>query len=516
MRAIVCLSYVCLNFSMIGIKIIVLLQSIIWIDCFNRELTCPQSPINCKCYEESFTIRIPQPHNFTRCDGMGLSKIPTTLPLNTATLFLLDTSVSRIPPGLPTSIKVFEIKGSNLAMSADDYANIPTSVEDLYLINGKISNFSLTYLDHIPNLKLLNLAGNPLNSLDIPSASPIRLSKLYLDNLKWTSLDTTKYELSDMRWLYARNGKIETVNFNFNKPNNNFITIVLENNAISSFDAKKVNINALDELDLSENPIQDLDFSSGVDYLRTLRLRKINLTVFDGSKFYLPRLEELELSENPIENVYLNGLNITKFIFQKVGLSCFDDQQERLSNIYDLDLKDNNLKSLHLTQGNINSLNIRGNSGITRLKLHSMPRFFFADSESLPCDCCLLKLFSKEDDGGSYKAMDCRNSKKYGSNVTLMAKAISCDLNKSKNDICDSVSPMPTCDSVFKVRPTTPPPPATTEMKMTTTSTTSAGKFNCINAVKPHYNKYALERRFLYSGQRFEESINNFLSNLSF
>ena len=425
------------NFRMIGIKISVLLLCIAIIECTLHEVyKCPQYPTYCTCYEKKWDALIPGLYNQTSCEG----KVPNSFVSKIADLRFTDTSIGSIPPGLPTSILRLIIQKSDLIMSPDDYVNIPTSVKYLILPNNeKISKFNLTYLDHVPNLTLLDLSHNPLTSLDIPSTSPIRLTSLYLDGIEWKTLDTTKYEMSKIINLGARNGKIENVRFNFHDGGK----IMLENNRISTFDATKMNVNGMYSLDLSRNPIQKLDFSSGVDNLHTLKLRDINLKIFDGSKFHLPSLNKLDLSDNPIETVYINGFSIRHFIFKKIGLTCFDDRLEGMSKIVTLDLENNDLKTLHLTQDNINSIDIKGNKQISRIKLHSLPMWFYADEESLPCDCCLLKLLSNK---SNPRYAVCRNARLHSYNLTLLANAIGCDLNRSKTEICDSLPPMPACD----------------------------------------------------------------------
>ena len=465
------------DFRMIGIKVIVFLVSIAIIECtIHRFLKCPEMDSSfCKCYEMVWDgiIKNGGLYNESICKGQS----PTTFVSKIADLRLIDTRIP-IPPGLPTSIVRLKIQHWNLMMSPDDYANIPTSVKYLYLSNNRISKFNLTYLHHVRNLRILDLSNNPLTTLDIPSSSPFRLQDLYLDGLEWKTLDTTKYELSRLGNLYARNGKIENVKLNFKSGDLNK-DIYLENNRITTFDATKFIFNKIDTLDLSENPIQKLDFSSGVDNLRFLYLRNINLKVFDGSMFHLPRLYKLDLSDNPIETVYINGLSIESFTFNNIGLTCFDDLIEGMSNINRLELENNELKTLHLTHY-VNSFDVRGNKHISRIKLHSLPKFFDADKESLPCDCCLLKLFSNIRDP-SYEVSKCRKSQKHNNNITSLANSIGCDLNRTKTDICDSLPPMPACDGVFKIRPTTPAPPTTTEIEITTPSTQSSGKTRCLS-----------------------------------
>ena len=468
---------------MTGTKFSVLLISIAIIECISA--SCPQYDEYCDCFRNYY-----EAYNETVCRGKGLSEVPTKLKSNTGFLRLISTSITRIPPGLPTSIYHLELTSSNLRMSPDDYVNIPSSVSYLDLSrNEKISTFNMSYLDHVPELRHLKLSYNPLTSLDVSAPSPLdgRLQELYLDGMMWKTLDTTGYELrKDHGYtkLYARNGIIEKVKFNFYARED--VQIMLENNRISTFDATKVNLDGIKKLDLSRNPIQHLDFSSGADELGILHLRNINMKIFDGSKFHLPYLHELDLSDNPIESIYTNGLTLTaNFILKNTSLTCIDDRNEGLSNFYkrsktnafaetNLDLENNDLKTLSLTQGQIDTLNIKGNKNIARIKFHLLPKDLRADLNSLPCDCCLLKLFEKHWNFDLSKGRVCRNADVYNDNITTLADAIGCDLNRSKTDICESTPPMPSCDGVFKIRPTTPAPPTTAAIEPTTLS--SAGE----------------------------------------
>ena len=168
----------------------------------------------------------------------------------------------------------------------------------------------------------------------------------------------------------------------------------LDGNRISNFD---INLKGVSRLPLRNNPIQHLDLSSADSSLRSLYLSNTSRKEFIAGK-NLKSMFTLELNDNPLKKIDLTGLSVYRLLLSNTGLGCFDQEHDKL--IHDLTftntlfLADDNLKSLRLTLP-ISNLDIRGNSNIDRIQMHSFysrDSMFKVDDYSIACDCCFLKV----------------------------------------------------------------------------------------------------------------------------
>ena len=179
-----------------------------------------------------------------------------------------------------------------------------------------------------------------------------------------------------------------------NLTSNNLDRLIIRSSQISTVKAPNLNLNKLGVLDLGKNPIQLIDFSSGVDNLQILRLDHAGLKNFDASLYHIPKLFHLKLSNNPIKHLNLNGLKLEKLELNNVGLVCFDVTND-LDNcdLKTAKLANNKLKTFQSSR-KLQEIDIRGNHDISRIKFSTLPRELRADDYSLPCDCCILKQFT--------------------------------------------------------------------------------------------------------------------------
>ena len=235
------------------------------------EFKCPQYETFCKCYTDDLDGT-----NKTFCNGKGLTLFPTQLPHQIVEIQLKNTSVSRIPSGLPNTLKSLTIESSNIDMSLpDDYVNIPASLTTLELPSNKITKFNVSSLAHVTILNTLKLNHNPITIFITDVGNRMtQLQYIYLDGVKIKKLDTNTFNFPNLDTFYSNDGILEEIKVNFRVK-----VLYLRNNKLTQFVESLED--GTNELDLSGNPLEKFDLSKSINSVKKLLLSNTGLACYD-------------------------------------------------------------------------------------------------------------------------------------------------------------------------------------------------------------------------------------------
>ena len=145
---------------------------------------------------------------------------------------------------------------------------------------------------------------------------------------------------------------------------------------------------------LTDSPINDIDFSEGVEHLSILYLVNTKLNRFDGKKLNTPSIKALYLDQNNMELFHLpGGFNHLSFLsLDDSNVKCFSAAPT--ASLEQLSLQHNRITEIDVTGfPNLRILNLVGNARLdVILHNYSNPQtLLYADSMS-NCSCCLRNL----------------------------------------------------------------------------------------------------------------------------
>ena len=280
-------------------------------------------------------------------------------------------------------------------LSADDPKNPPLSADDMQRLktlnagHGSIEsliglehavNLTELYLQHndisdvsplstLTNLKILNLAGNPISELSLSGLTN-------LTNLTLAATKPSKVSLSDMPNLTKLdvNPFWELSLSNLPKLEVRSIASLTEGFKLSVSDMPQLTTFGLTEVSISELSL------SGLPQLTKLTLYNTNISALSLSD--MPQLTELNLQRsNNISELSLSGLpQLTKLTLQYSNLSALS--LPNMPKLTELNLSSTNLSALSLPDmPQLKTLSLRG-SNLSALSLPNMPKLTMLNLQS--------------------------------------------------------------------------------------------------------------------------------------
>lgn len=247
-------------------------------------------------------------------------------------LYLENTSLSSIDLSGLEGLYALSVKGSNIsALDVTDNINL-TSLDITYSSVERIDGFS-----NVHQLRDLEAYSSNLASLDI---TPLRLIRnVRINETKVQELDLSSS--SSLESLWADNSQLSKLTLSddgYDKLN----TLSLSNTALTELDLRK--FSGLTYLDISNTGISSLDLSQNT-LLRSLKAAGTKLAGLTVNE--LPQLVRLDLSNNPLEKLNftskLESLSELKLNDTKITSLDFTFMDE---NLRDVEFMNNSLSSV--------------------------------------------------------------------------------------------------------------------------------------------------------------------------
>jgi len=308
--------------------------------------------------------------------------------LNLKEVSLANNQLTEVPKGLPKTISILKLSDNKIKKLGDEVLSV-TKLERLDLTNNDLTQIS-PYISNMPNLKVLNLEGNPIKSIrrDIINRGSAAVLK-YLQtripaseedkkeisgtlpqsesNLKLTKqheLSTSKKVLLsgksvaevekellqindiEIKEISLKKCRLSEIPQTLSNYGSSLTKLCLSNNLIKSFPSIMCNFEKLTHLDLCSNSLTDLcPELINLQSLMEVNISSNRFTQVPKCLYEIKSLEHLVADSNQISYIDVNGI-------------------KKLSLLATLSLRNNSINNVPPELGeleNIKSLNIDGN-----------------------------------------------------------------------------------------------------------------------------------------------------------
>ena len=300
------------------------------------------------------------------------------------------------------------------------------------------TNLSKFVVDEtLPDLKLLNLKGSPIQNIALPIQHD-NLTTIDLSETQLAEFNTTTSILPKLSNLEL--AKVPIKSLHLGTGLSNLKRLVIEETKLTIFDSSKAALQNLTYLSLDRSPILTVQLDK-LYRLRTLRMQLTKNSIFDTTNINLPELQILDMTDNTINHFDL-GVGVPKLRtlrLKNTSLQRFDSFVAYLPQLTSLDLSNNNLVFINFSSlKSLEKLHLEGNKNITRI----VPGFINSsslmtvrvDNHSVDCDCVWLNYLHQyaskiKENGFEYNAYMCNNAKK-DNTITDIWMSLSCGVLK--------------------------------------------------------------------------------------